>query len=138
MVKKLLLAVVGIIASMGFAFAQVDINKADAAALEGVKGVGPKMSKTILDERKKGGNFKDWADFETRVKGIGEKNSVKLSQSGLTVNGQAKANAPAVAAKDAKAGAKDAKKDMKADMKADAKVEPKAVKKDAKKEEAKK
>ncbi|MES2534429.1 MAG: helix-hairpin-helix domain-containing protein [Pseudomonadota bacterium] len=127
MFKKLLLAAVSFIATMGFAFAQVDINKADAAALEGVKGVGPNMSKTILDERKKGGNFKDWADFETRVKGIGDKSSVKLSQAGLTVDGQSRPNTPAVAAKGAR-------KDGQAYAKAEAKV----VKKEVKKEEAKK
>ena len=99
MFKKLLLAVATLIATMGFAFAQVDVNKADQAALDSVKGVGPKMSKTIIDERKKGGDFKDWADFEKRVKGVGEKNASKLSQAGLTVNGQAKPNVPAAAAK---------------------------------------
>jgi competence protein ComEA len=41
-----------------------------------------------LEERKKNGNFKDWADLEQRVRGIGEKNSVKLSAAGLIVNGQ--------------------------------------------------
>jgi len=88
MLKKLLLAIAVLIATMGFAFAQVDVNKADQAALDSVKGIGPKTSKAILDERKKGGDFKDWADFEKRVKGIGEKNAVKLSNAGLTVNGQ--------------------------------------------------
>lgn len=99
MFKKLLLAVASLIATMGFAFAQVDLNKADQAALDSVKGIGPKMSKTIIDERKKGGDFKDWADFEKRVKGVGEKNASKLSQAGLTVNGQAKPNAPVAAVK---------------------------------------
>ena len=102
MFKKLLLAVATLIATMGFAFAQVDVNKADQAALDSVKGIGPKMSKTIIDERKKGGDFKDWADFEKRVKGVGEKNASKLSQAGLTLNGQAKPNAPAAAKTDAK------------------------------------
>jgi competence protein ComEA len=88
MLKKLLLALAVLIATMGFAFAQVDVNKADQAALDSVKGIGPKTSKAILDERKKGGDFKDWADFEKRVKGIGEKSAVKLSKAGLTVNGQ--------------------------------------------------
>lgn len=115
MFKKLLLAVAALIATMGFAFAQVDVNKADQAALDGIKGIGPKTSKTIIDERKKGGNFKDWADFEKRVKGIGDKNSAKMSQAGLTVNGQAKPNAPAAAAKDMKKDMKDVKKDAKKD-----------------------
>jgi competence protein ComEA len=124
MLKKLLLAVVTLVASMGFAFAQVDVNKADQAALDGVKGIGPTMSKTILDERKKGGDFKDWSDFGKRVKGIGEKNSTKLSQAGLTVNGQAKPDAPATAAKDEK-------KEKAASASASAKLEPKKA--DAKK-----
>jgi competence protein ComEA len=89
MIKKLMLAVATMIATMGFAFAQVDVNKADAAALDSIKGVGPKMSKVILDERTKGGDFKDWADFEKRVKGIGPKNAKKLSMAGLQVSGKA-------------------------------------------------
>lgn len=88
MLKKFLLAVIAMAAMMGIAFAQVDVNKADQAALDSIKGIGPKMSKTILDERKKGGDFKDWSDFETRVKGVGEKSAMKLSDAGLTVNGQ--------------------------------------------------
>lgn len=100
MFKKLLLAVAIFLATMGFALAQVDVNKADQAALDGVKGIGPKISKTILDERKKGGDFKDWADLEKRVKGVGGKSAVKLSQAGLTVNGQSKPEAPAAAKKE--------------------------------------
>jgi competence protein ComEA len=93
MMKKLLLAAATLITTMGFAFAQVDVNKADQAALDGIKGIGPAKSKMILEERSKGGQFKDWADFEKRVKGIGTKNSAKLSQAGLQVNGQAKSGA---------------------------------------------
>jgi DNA polymerase III alpha subunit len=114
MFKKLLLAVATLVATMGFAFAQVDVNKADQAALDGVKGIGPKTSKVIIDERTKGGAFKDWADFEKRVKGVGKKNAVKLSQAGLTVNGQALPNAAAAsapAAMDKPAKDKMAKKD---------------------------
>ncbi|WP_034298637.1 DUF655 domain-containing protein [Herbaspirillum sp. RV1423] len=89
MLKKLIAAVFVFIIGTGLAFAQVDVNKADQAALDGIKGIGPAMSKRILDERKKG-EFKDWADFESRVKGVGEKSAVKLSDGGLTVNGQAR------------------------------------------------
>ncbi|UUZ57109.1 DUF655 domain-containing protein [Massilia sp. H-1] len=71
-------AVAALIATTGFAFAQVDVNKADTAALDSVKGVGPAMSKQILDERAKG-EFKDWADFQKRVKGVGDKRAAKLS-----------------------------------------------------------
>jgi competence protein ComEA len=98
MLKKILLAVATMIATMGFAFAQVDVNKADAAALDAVKGIGPAKSKAIIEERTKGGEFKDWADFEKRVKGIGDKNSAKLSEAGLQVNGKSKDGAPMKAA----------------------------------------
>jgi competence protein ComEA len=103
MIKKLMLAVATMIAAMGFAFAQVDVNKADAAALDSVKGVGPKMSKTILDERSKGGEFKDWADFQKRVKGVGDKSAMKLSQNGLQVNGKSKEGADMAKPADGKA-----------------------------------
>lgn len=115
MIKKLMLAVATLIATMGFAFAQVDVNKADAAALDSVKGIGPKMSKAILDERTKGGAFKDWADFEKRVQGVGPKNAKRLSTAGLQVGGKSldgadmTAVAPKTPAK-AKADAKPAAK----------------------------
>jgi DNA uptake protein ComE-like DNA-binding protein len=55
MFKKLLVTLVTVIAGVGLAFAQVDVNKADQAALGGVTGIGPAMSKHILDARSKGG-----------------------------------------------------------------------------------
>jgi competence protein ComEA len=112
MLKKILLVLGTCAASLCFALVPVDINKADQAALDGVKGIGPVTSKAILDERKRGGPFKDWTDFSARVKGIGDKKAANLSRAGLTVNGQAKANAPAAAG--AKADAKLAHADVKA------------------------
>ena len=106
MIKKLMLAVATLVASMSFAFAQVDVNKADASALDGVKGIGPAMSKTIVDARTKGGDFKDWTDFQKRVKGVGDKRAAQLSKAGLQVNGQSKAGAPMDAKASAAAGAK--------------------------------
>lgn len=96
--KKLLLAIAALAASMTMAWAQVDVNKADAAALDSIRGLGPAKTKAILEERKKG-EFKDWADFAQRVKGIGEKNAARLSEAGLQVNGKSKEGAPAKAAK---------------------------------------
>jgi len=95
MIKQLMLAVAMLAASTGLAFAQVDVNKADAAALDGIKGVGPSMSKTILDERSKAGPYKDWGDFQKRIKGMGDKRAAKLSAAGLQVNGQAREGAAA-------------------------------------------
>lgn len=148
MIKRLLAS---LLAFLTFAvFAAVDVNKGTAAELDGVKGIGPAISTKIVDERKKG-NFKDWADFIGRVSGIGDKSAAKLSEAGLTVNGQALAGAaaaapakaaekpaakaeakPAEAAKpamDAKADAK-AEKKAKAEAKADAKAEKAAKKAD--------
>ncbi len=90
MLKKWLLMLLACVAVVNIAFAQVDVNTADKAALDGIKGVGPAMSQRILDERKKGGEFKGWADFQKRVKGIGDKSAVKLSTGGLRVKGVAK------------------------------------------------
>lgn len=87
-----------------------DVNKADQAELESVRGVGPALSGRILDERKKSA-FKDWDDLLTRVKGLGPGNAARFSEAGLTVGGQAykgaaapvKATAPAKPAEKAAA-----------------------------------
>ncbi|OIP18696.1 MAG: hypothetical protein CO105_11460 [Comamonadaceae bacterium CG_4_9_14_3_um_filter_60_33] len=96
MFKKILVLVAMLYAAASFA--AVDVNKATAADLDGIKGVGPSMSAKILDERKKG-NFKDWNDFVTRVKGVGEGNAAKFSAAGLTVSGAAFKATPAVTKK---------------------------------------
>lgn len=88
MLKKLFLAAASFCLLCGAAMAAVEINTADQAALDSVTGIGPATSRAILEERKKGGNFKDWSDLEARVKGVGEKNSIKLSAGGLVINGQ--------------------------------------------------
>ena len=90
MFKKMLPLIVVTCAAllMQPAMAAVEINTADQAQLDSVAGIGPSTSRAILEERKKNGNFKDWSDLEQRVRGIGERNSIKLSAAGLTVNGQ--------------------------------------------------
>ncbi|MBG7621436.1 helix-hairpin-helix domain-containing protein [Herbaspirillum sp. AP02] len=98
MLKKTLLFMLSFFVATGLALAEVDVNKADQAALDGVRGIGPSMSRRILDERQKGGSFKDWSDLQARVKGIKDKAAAKLSANGLTVNGQAKAGASGEAA----------------------------------------
>ena len=90
MIKKMLALIVATYALvfMQSATAAVEINTADQAQLDSVAGIGPSTSRAILEERKKNGNFKDWNDLEQRVRGVGERNSIKLSAAGLTVNGQ--------------------------------------------------
>lgn len=101
MLKKLILAAVACFCMLFSAvlWAAVDVNHADQAALNGIKGIGPSLSKTILAERSQGGIFKDWPDLEKRVKGISAKKSLKLSSEGLVVNGKSKDAAPAPARK---------------------------------------
>ncbi|QDL55255.1 ComEA family DNA-binding protein [Rhodoferax aquaticus] len=111
MLKKLL-----VVLSMAYAaasFAAVDVNKASAADLDGIKGIGPAMSTKILDERKTG-NFKNWDDFIERVKGVGEGNAAKFSAEGLTIGGTAyKTAAAAPAAKPSKPAEKKAEEPKK-------------------------
>lgn len=95
MLKKIL--TIGAMLYAASCFAAVDINKAGAAELDSIKGIGPAMSTKILDERKKS-NFKDWNDFIERVKGVGEGNATKFSTEGLTVNGSAFKGASATVA----------------------------------------
>ena len=96
MFKKILAIVLALFAAA--AFAAIDVNQADQAQLESVKGIGPAISGKILDERKKGA-YKDWPDLIERVKGVGEGNAAKFSAEGLTVNGSAYNGAPAAPAK---------------------------------------
>ena len=73
--------------------AAVDVNRADQATLESVKGIGTALSENILAERAKA-PFRSWADLLARVKGLGPASAAKLSADGLTVDGEAFAPAP--------------------------------------------
>lgn len=84
--------------SAHLSFAAVDLNKATAADLDSIKGIGPSTSSRILSERKSA-PFKDWQDFIQRVPGIGDKRAAQLSTHGLTVNGSGY-KAPATARAD--------------------------------------
>ncbi len=94
MLKKILLAITTVFAFANFAFAAVEVNNADKAALDSIKSIGEKTADGIIAERTKNGKFKDWNDFIHRVKGVGPGNAAKMSGAGLTVNGSALANAP--------------------------------------------
>jgi competence protein ComEA len=98
MFKRILVALLAFLAFSVFA---ADANTATQADLEAVKGIGPAIATKIIDARKNG-NFKDWPDLVTRVKGIGDKSAAKLSTAGLTVNGAAMSGSPAAPATPAK------------------------------------
>ena len=99
MFKNILAALLACFAAA--AFASVDINKANQAELEAVKGVGTVTAGKIVDERKKG-SFKDWADVMQRVGGIKDAKAGKLSAAGLTVNGSVFTASPTSSDKSAK------------------------------------
>jgi len=99
MFKKILATLAMLVAVT--AFAAVDANKGSAADLDALKGVGPALSKRIVDAREQS-QFKDWNDLMSRVKGVKNKFATKLSAEGMTVNGQSFSGA-APAAKVAKA-----------------------------------
>jgi competence protein ComEA len=71
----------------GQAWAAVDINHATELDLDSIKGIGPSTARKILVQRQVK-RFENWQDFIARVPGIGEKKAARMSESGLTVNGQ--------------------------------------------------
>ncbi len=66
----------------------VEANSANRAQLEQLRHVGPPLADAILVAREQGGPFRDWADLMQRVRGIRAAKAAKLSQAGLTVNGE--------------------------------------------------
>ena len=65
----------------------VEVNQANEAELDGVRGFGPPTTARILQERAKA-PFANWVDLMRRVKGIKDARARQLSSEGMTVNGQ--------------------------------------------------
>jgi competence protein ComEA len=88
MLKK----ITGALLALGFAgltwAQQIDLNKATEVELDALKGVGPVLTKAVMDERKKA-PFKDWEDATSRVKGLGPQKASSLSEQGVRVQGSA-------------------------------------------------
>ncbi len=74
----------------------IDLNIANQAELEMVKGIGPQLSERILAEREHG-RFADWSDFVQRMKGLGPTHASRLSAAGLRIDGRAYAGTDAAA-----------------------------------------
>lgn len=72
----------------------VEVNTANEAELDSVRGLGPASTGRILKARE-AGPFADWQDLMRRVKGIKHATAQKLSSQGLTVGGLAFDNPPA-------------------------------------------
>jgi competence protein ComEA len=65
----------------------LDINQANEAELDSIKGMGPSLSAKVITARSQG-PFKDWSDLMQRVTGIRQNKARQFSEQGLTVNGQ--------------------------------------------------
>ena len=102
--------IAGVLLTLGFAgltwAQQIDLNKATEVELDALKGVGPVLTKAVMDERKKA-PFKDWEDATSRVKGLGPQKASSLSEQGVRVQG----SAYTVKVADQKPAAKDASAD---------------------------
>lgn len=92
MIKKMAAAIATVLLA-SVAWAQVDLNKATEIELDGLKGVGPTLTREVMTERGKA-PFRDWPDVMQRVKGIGPKKAASLSAQGVRVQGQGYGQAP--------------------------------------------
>lgn len=68
--KKLVVAFLMLMFLVTAAYAKVNVNTADAKALEGLPGIGPAKAAAIVDYRTEHGNFTSVDDL-AKVKGIG-------------------------------------------------------------------
>ena len=89
--KKLLLVLVACFTFAINAFAMVNINTANQAELESIKGIGPAKAKAIIDYRTKT-PFKS-VDELGKIKGFGKKSIDKIRKD-ISVSGATSASAP--------------------------------------------
>lgn len=79
MIKKTVLFIFTLLFLASAAFAAVNINNADQAALETLPGIGAAKAAAIVDYRTQNGNFKTKEGL-LQVKGIGPKMLEKVEQ----------------------------------------------------------
>ncbi|MEY3613614.1 MAG: hypothetical protein RJB14_3336 [Pseudomonadota bacterium] len=95
--------ITGALLAFGFAgltgAQQIDLNKATEVELDALKGVGPVLTKAVMDERKKA-PFKNWEDATSRIKGLGPQKASSLSDQGVRVQGSAYSAKSADSSKD--------------------------------------
>ena len=65
----------------------LEVNQATEAELDGLRGLGPALTRRILAERSLR-PFADWQDLMRRVSSMGGVTAQKLSAQGLTVQNQ--------------------------------------------------
>jgi competence protein ComEA len=65
----------------------LEINQANEAELDSIKGMGPAMTRKVLIARAEK-IFTNWKDLMSRVAGIGKAKAQQFSDQGVLVNGQ--------------------------------------------------
>jgi competence protein ComEA len=65
----------------------LEVNQASEADLDGLRGIGPPFTRRLLAARAEQ-PFQDWPDLMRRVSGMGPRMAQRLSDQGLTVQGQ--------------------------------------------------
>ena len=65
----------------------LEINQANEAELDSIKGMGPAMTRKVLIARAEK-IFTNWKDLMSRVAGIGKAKAQQFSDQGILVNGQ--------------------------------------------------
>ena len=66
----------------------LEINQANEAELDSIKGMGPAMTRKVLSARADK-PFTNWKDLMSRVMGIGKNKAQQFSDQGVLVNGLA-------------------------------------------------
>lgn len=84
-IKTLLAALALCFAALTHAGGTIDINRADAATLEQLHGIGPSKARAIVDYREANGPFLQLEDL-AKVKGIGLR-TVEENRERMTVGG---------------------------------------------------
>ena len=66
--------------------AALEVNQANVAELDSLKGMGPSLSAKLIEARN-AEPFKNWQDLMQRISGMGTKKALQFSNQGLTVQG---------------------------------------------------
>ena len=79
--------IVGTLACACLSVWALEINQANEAELDSIKGMGPAMTRKVLIARAEK-PFANWKDLMLRVSGIGKAKAKDFSDQGVLVNGQ--------------------------------------------------
>ena len=80
--------IVGALVCAHLSIFALEINQANEAELDSIKGMGPAMTRKVLAARTER-LFMNWTDLKSRVTGIGKNKAQQFSDQGVLVNGLA-------------------------------------------------